>query len=330
VQIPKVLFIICKIAGFCLLFAFWIESGEATGFFPIIALGIMTVLRNRIPKWRYTLIIDGIILGLLGQYLVLSIFVISEIFFRLWEDERERGLKLRDTEANKYYELEQLQGDLLTATAQVERMTAASERARIAAEIHDNAGHEIIGAYISFQTTRELLSEIISEEGNSEILELYDTALQRLDSGVHKIREAVHNLTPVTVLGIESLRETCRRFPVCGVQFNTYGDMSVVPIYCWNLLESCLNEALTNVVRHADAKQIKVDLDVTPNIIRLYIENDGMKSKITGAGIGLRNLRHRAAAVGGNISVDAGEVFKVICVVPINNKVGEQNEVNDC
>jgi signal transduction histidine kinase len=320
VQTPKVLFIICKIVGFCLLFAFWIESSEAAGFFPIMILGIMTVLRSRFPKWRYTVIIDGIILGLLGEYLALSIFVVSEIFYRLWEGERERGLKLSDAEAGRYYELDQLQGDLLTATAQVERMTAASERTRIAAEIHDNAGHEIIGAYISFQTTRDLLLDMISAEDNADILELYDTALQRLDSGVHKIREAVHNLAPMTVLGVESLQETCKRFPLCLVQFNTYGDLSIVPIYCWNLLESCLNEALTNVVRHADAKQVKVDLDITPNIIRLCIDNDGAKSKIKGAGIGLRNLRHRAAAVGGNISVDAGEVFKVICVVPIRDK----------
>lgn len=322
-QTPKVVNVICKFIVFGLLFASWIESGEATGFFPIMVLAIMTVLRYRFPKWRYMIVIDCVYLGLLGQYLALCIFVASEIFYRAWEDERARGLKLRDAQANRFYELEQLQGDLLTAMAQVERMAAVSERARIAAEIHDNAGHEIIGAYISLQTVRELLSEKNSGNVNADALELYDTALKRLDNGVNKIREAVHNLTPVTTLGVESLQETCSQFPICQVQFTTYGDLSVIPIYCWNLLEACLNEALTNIVRHADAKKVKVDLDATPNIVRLYIENDGAKSKIRGVGIGLRNLRHRASALGGNISVDAGDIFKVICVIPVCNNRGE-------
>lgn len=322
-QTPKVLNVICKFIVFGLLFASWIESGEATGFFPIMVLAIMTVLRYRFPKWRYMIVIDCVYLGLLGQYLALSIFVAAEIFYRAWENERARGLKLRDAQANRFYELEQLQGDLLTAMAQVERMAAVSERARIAAEIHDNAGHEIIGAYISLQTVKELLSEKNSGDINADVLELYDTALKRLDNGVNKIREAVHNLAPVTTLGVESLQETCSQFPICQVQFTTYGDLSVIPIYCWNLLETCLNEALTNIVRHADAKKVKVDLDATPNIVRLYIENDGAKSKIRGVGIGLRNLRHRASALGGNISIDRGDIFKVICVIPVRNSRGE-------
>ena len=322
-QSPRVINVICKVIGFSLLFASWIESGEATGFFPIIGLSIMTAIRYRFSKQWYTIIIDSIYLGILGQYLVLSLFAVSEIFYRAWKAERARGLKLRDAQATKFYELEQLQGDLLIATMQVERMTAVSERARIAAEIHDNAGHEIIGAYISFQTVRELLSAEISREENEDILELYDMALKRLDSGVNKIREAVHNIIPVTALGVDALHETCNRFPLCQVQFTTYGDLTVIPIYCWNLLEACLNEALTNIVRHADAKQVKVNLDATPTIVRLSIENDGIKSKIKEAGIGIRNLRHRTTAVGGNISFDVSDMFRIICVIPIYNDRGE-------
>lgn len=315
---PTVLYAMCKAIGFGLLFASWSSSGEATGFFPIIILGTMTAVRHRFPKLQYSIVIDCAVLLLMEQLIALSVLVLPEIFYRTWKGERERGLKLRDREANRYYELEQLQGDLLAATAQVERMTAASERARIAAEIHDNAGHEIIGAYMSLQATRSML-----DAKNGEALALYDEALQRLGSGVNKIREAVHNLAPVIALGVETLRETCNRFPACEVQFSTYGNLSAVPIYGWNLLEACLNEALTNIVRHAEAKHVSVDLDVTPNIIRLCIENDGSKSKLEGAGIGLRNLRHRAGAVGGNISVDAGEAFRVICVIPIGASGGE-------
>jgi signal transduction histidine kinase len=311
-QTPKILFVICKVIGFGLLFASWIETGEATGFFPIMVLGIMTTLRYRGAKLWYTIIIDGIILLFLGQYLIIGVYVVSEIFYRAWEDERARGLKLRDIEANRYYELEQLKGDLLTATAQVERMTAVSERARIARDIHDNAGHEIVAAYISLQAARTML-----KSENTDTLELYDAALERLNSGANKIREAVHNLSTVNPISVEGLREKCCNFPVCQVAFNVYGDTTRVPIYVWIMLESCLSEGLTNITRHSAAKQVTVDLVATPYIIRLCIENDGISKSVNAMGIGLRNLQHRAAAIGGSLSVDVGENFRMICVIPI-------------
>ncbi|MDL2319071.1 histidine kinase [Eubacteriales bacterium OttesenSCG-928-A19] len=315
---PKLMLILCKGLGFGLLFLSWMESagspgaGEAIGFLPIIVLAIMTVLRLRLPKLWPSIAVDGILLLCLGHYLALSVFVISELFYRAWEKERERGLKLRDTEAGKYYELEQLQGDLLAASAQIERMTAVAERARIAREIHDSAGHEIVAAYMSFQTARNIL-----DNSNAEALALYDAALDRLNSGAVKIRDAVHNLSTTTFIGVDNLREVCRRFPVCQVDFSIYGDSSKVPVYVWSMLESCMRESLTNIARHAAAKRVSASLDITPRIVRLCIENDGAGKDIGVAGIGLRNLRHRAAAIGGSLSVDAGEMFRVICVIPI-------------
>jgi signal transduction histidine kinase len=289
-----------------------------------MAVGIMTTIRFRLPFLWPTIFLDGAGLWFLGEHIALSIFVISELFYRLWDAERARGQKMRDIEASKFYELEQLQGDLMIAATQIERMTSVSERALIAREIHDNAGHEIVGASISLQSARELLEELVIENNlkqeSEAALELYDEALERLDKGVGKIREAVHNLAPITALGIESLQETCDRFSACEIKFNVFGDTSTIPMYCWNLFEACLNESLTNVMRHSDAKQVKVDLDATPNIIRLSVENDGVKSKGNDIGIGLRNLRHRAAAVGGNIAVDVGETFRVICVVHVKEK----------
>jgi len=159
-------------------------------------------------------------------------------------------------------------------------------------------------------------------------LPLYDAALERLDSGMNKIREAVHNLAPVTMLGVGALREKCEHSPmgkglVNGVGFKAFGDTSNVPVHVWGVLEACLNEALTNVARHARPKSVNVSIDVTTNIARLCVENDGVsESGVSGAsrpGTGLRNLRHRIAAVGGSLSVDSGtkKKFQIVCVIPI-------------
>jgi len=320
---PKVWFWLCKLAGFGLLFVRWLDSGDTAGFFLLLPLIVMTLLRWRIPKLWYTIAIDGVALWIFGQQLALGLCIVSEVFYRSWEAERRRGLNLRDSQAGRYYELESLQNDLAASLAQIERMTAVAERTRIARDIHDNAGHEIVAAYMSLQTARAMM-----DAENPDALELYDAALERLSSGTDKIRETVHNLSAVTSLGVETLQELCDRFPAPSVQFHVYGDTSKIPLYVWNMLEACLRECLTNVARHSMATHVSVDLDATPHIVRLCVENDGVAGTGGNPGSGLRNLRHRAAAIGGNLSIDAGDTtFRVICVIPLKE---DRDETAHC
>jgi len=247
---------------------------------------------------------------------IVALCGLAGLFLGLWEKEREQGLKQRDMSAGRFYEMERLQSDLQTASAQIERMTAVSERARIAREIHDNAGHEIVAAYMSLQTARLGL-----DDADPDSLELYDAALQRLDTGANKIREAVHNLAPVTALGVESLREICKNTHATTVDMKVFGDTNHVPVHVWGVLEACLNEAITNAIRHTNPKNIIVYLDTTPNLVRLNVENDSGVSKKLIIGNGLRNLRYRAASVGGSLTITPGEKFNVICVIPIKKEV---------
>jgi len=340
----KLTFVGLTITGFSLLVAGWLISGNTMGFFIILFLVCMMLLRWRIPKTRYTSVLDVLVCVFLapvslgvalfaamyyGMYFamlaavyvllvvdmhlgVIAIFAgVVGFLLRQWEKEREKRLLSRDTEAGRYYQLETLQSDLISATAQIERMTAVSERTRISREIHDNAGHEIVAAYMSLQTARSLF-----DDADPDALALYDAALERLDAGMNKIRESVHNLASVTSLGIEVLQEICERFPK-DIHFKSFGDTRHVPIHIWNVLESCLNEGLTNIGKHANPSTITVELDATPHIVRLCIENDGAFAAKKGMGTGLRNLRRRLVSIGGSLAVASDEIFCVVCVAPI-------------
>ena len=343
------------------MFALWLDKSETAGFFLLLSLVVMALVRWRFPKLAPTLLADATACAFLvpfwghAQYaLILVIFegmyrrlywvVLFGIFFSStalfanyysfaaltalaalcglflgkWEQEHEHWRTLRDTEAGKFYKLENRQHKWAEALPRIERMTAVAERARIAREIHDNAGHEIVSAYISFQTMRQMI-----DSENSEVLELYDAALERLSSGVEKVRETAHNLQTVTSTGVASLLETCKSYPGCPVDFHTYGDTSKIPVYVWSILEACLNESLTNVTRHANANYVSVELDVTRHIIRLCIENDGGRKGTGKTGMGLSNLRHRVISIGGSFSVDSDEIFRIICVIPIQEEGNE-------
>ena len=340
----KLTFIGLTIAGISLLTIHSLISGSTMGFFLILFMVCMALFRWRVPKTGWTSIVDmlaclflapmflGIALFATMYYgiyftiiFALAVLIAIDIqlgiiailcgglglLLRLWENEYDKRHKTRDTEAGRYYQLEALQKDLLSATEQIERMSIVSERARISREIHDNAGHEIVAAYISLQTARSIF-----DDADPEALALYDAALMRLDAGVNKVREAVHNLAPVSALGVEALQEICNRFPK-DIEFKSFGDTRHVQVHVWNVLESCLNECLTNIGKHARPSKITVELDATPHIVRLCVENDGVTYTGKGIGTGLRNLRHRLNTIGGTLAVTPGKVYRVVCMVPI-------------
>jgi len=314
------------------------------GFFLTLFLVCMMLLRWRVPRAGFTSVLDVFVYVVLapaflgitlftamyyGMYFVMLaavyVFFVIDVqlgviailcgclglLLRLWELEQQKRHKTRDTEVERYYQLEAMQDDLMSATAQIERMTVVSERARISREIHDNAGHEIVAAYISLQTIRNLF-----DGTDPSTIALYDAALERLDAGAKKIRDAVHNLAPIAVLGVETLQETCKRFPK-KVDFTVFGNTQHVPIHIWSILESCLNEGLTNIGKHANPSKINIELDTTPHIVRLTIENDGVALAKKSTGTGLRNLRYRLTTAGGSLAVAHTATFHIVCVLPI-------------
>ncbi|TCT16131.1 signal transduction histidine kinase [Natranaerovirga pectinivora] len=355
---PEIYGTIYRLIGVILLCLLWIRTDSTiVGFFFTLFIVNMMLLRWRFNQLHWTLIIDVLVCisvsviwpyGLYGLVLIvfntlfinigllvlpiaiyvfvqgdypLMVMLIQSLFvgflLEKWKAQKNKDLAQIDFNSQKRRELESLKDELLTANIQVARMAEVSERSRISREIHDNAGHEIIAAYMSLQVIESLI-----DNDSKEIKEMFKESIKRLEMGIEKIRYTVHDLTPLTEVGIECLNKLCSEFTFCPIEFKVFGDSSKVPIYLWNILEPCLKEALTNIMKHSMAKKVNVTLDITPYIVRLCVENNGIKNNKDLSGIGLRNLRHRVGAVGGNISTDTSDGFRLICVLPIEPKGG--------
>lgn len=339
--------------GLGALTAMWISSETGpTGLFLILVLLGLMLLRWRFPHLVWTVLLDqvaifyvvrvwsgaqaalalpifeaavlgqpywavpGALVALtledLGLILLLVLGTLAGLSLHAWKSQRTDALAVLDVQRRRQYELESLQSELLAANVQVARMSELSERSRIARDIHDRAGHEVVAAYMSLQTAWTLL-----EEDPVTAQEFFGEALKRLEHGIAQMRDAVHNLAPLQRVGVDSLRELCEAFQHCPVEFNVYGDPAKVPVYLWSILEPCLKEALTNIMRHAQPTMVHVTCDITPYIVRLGVENDGVEHTHTNHGIGLRNLKQRAKAVGGSISTDTSHGFRLVCVLPL-------------
>ncbi|ABR49836.1 integral membrane sensor signal transduction histidine kinase [Alkaliphilus metalliredigens QYMF] len=356
---PRTSTIIWRILGLLLLCLLWLRGQNSeVGVVLLLFLTMMALARWRFALPGWTVIIDqgaclimlplwpyaafGLVMPtfegmLMGQPWYILPGLIGSLFFsetsiplagaliqagfsgwtiRGWSQETNVYRQEADRERRDRYELESLKGELLLANVQVSRMAQLSERNRIAQELHDDVGHELTAAVLAVQAFEQLWKE---EDPLAE--DMFLQAKKRLSNSAHHLRETVHNMKPIKAIGIDRLEEICSGFTACPVNLKVYGDTSRVSAYLWSILEPCLKEALTNVLRHTKATKVEVSLDINPHIVRLSVHDDGVNSPGTGIGMGLRNLRQRARTVGGSVSTDATDGFRLVCVLPMEKEL---------
>ncbi len=243
-----------------------------------------------------------------------------------WERQAARLRREADAERGERLEGERLRADMAADGARAARIARLSERARIARDLHDHAGHEIIAAQLGLDAFEQLW-----REGDPQAADLLAQTRGRLREGMGILRATVRGVAPAKGSGVSGLDEICRSFSAeLPVSLGVTGNTDAVPAYAWAVLEPCLKEALTNAARHGTSRTVEASLDVGPHIVRLRVAGRGPaaspagKSRGTasgtpggGAGFGLRSLQQRARAVGGSVSADARDGFSLICVLPL-------------
>jgi len=243
---------------------------------------------------------------------VLAAAALAGAAVHLWRVQLRGARQEADQDRRERYELESLKAELLSANVRIARIAEVAERARIARDLHDHAGHEITAARLALDAYRDL-----RDAGDAQADELFDEARRRVADGMEILRRTARGISPDVSVGIGSLEEICRRFTACPVAFSAHGDASAVPVYAWSVLEPCLKEALTNAARHGAPARIDVSLDVGPHIVRLAVWNGIRGPIVRGDGLGLRNLAQRAGAMGGSVTSDTADGFRLVCVLPL-------------
>ncbi len=281
-----------------------------------LALPVFESLLKRAPWYCLPTIIFAVVYSE-TSILLMTVFIQAGLTGAIlggWFQDTKRYRREVDRQRRERYELENLKEELLIANVQGARMAELAERNRIAQNLHDDVGHELTASVLAIQAFEELW-----KEGDPEAQEMFSQLQQRLTKSAIYLRETVHNLKPIKELGVEGLYEITEHFTYCPVNFKVYGDTSKVPGHLWSILYPTLKEAFTNIIRHAQPTLVEISLDISPHIARLSVYNDGLPGDKEGfnTGVGLRNLRHRAKAVGGSISTDPTNGFLLICVLPI-------------
>jgi PAS domain S-box-containing protein len=212
----------------------------------------------------------------------------------------------------------------VTERARLERdviESCAHEQRRIAYDLHDGVGQQLVGIALS----AKLLEEELRGERSAEA----DKAgvIAKLANGAaRQVRLTARSLEGAD--GVGDLKTTLRSLATeisenCRVKVTVNADSSSLPISppVAAQLHRVAQEAMRNAVEHGGAHEVQISLAFDLNDLVLTIEDDGegFDANVNGNGMGLRIMRYRAQCIGGSCEVQSScaKGTFVSCHVPL-------------
>jgi signal transduction histidine kinase len=290
----------------------------------IVAVQLYTVallgdrLRSLIVGALTALVVIGAILAIDGSVDVQSIAIRVPLVFAtlaLGDTVRSRrALRAtdREREAREAREREE-----------EARRRQAEERLRIARELHDTLAHSLVAINVRAGVALDLPDSEDASAALEDVKQTSATALRDLRSTLSLLR-AHGEVAPTTpALDLESLPGLLDHARSAGLRtdLDLQINGAVVPSAVGGACYRIVQEALTNVLRHANASSAHVAVRTTPKSLDIEITDDGRPDDLgVGPGLGLRGMAERATALGGRI--DAGPRatggWRVHAVLPLN------------
>jgi signal transduction histidine kinase len=236
---------------------------------------------------------------------------------------REVGVALHNA---RLFRETQISRKRLQRLAQKIFSTQEEERQRVARALHDEAGQALTGLKITLEMVRDELPAAHSAR------EKLSEAIKLAESTMGQIRDLAHDLRPAALdnLGLNTtLRSFCRDFAKrTHLQIEYRGtEASPLPDAVEICLYRLLQEALTNVARHAAAERVTVTLRRDDATVSLSVKDDGRGFDVAAVmeaaqgehGIGLSGMTERVESVGGQLVIESepGAGTRLVAWIPL-------------
>jgi signal transduction histidine kinase len=195
------------------------------------------------------------------------------------------------------------------------------ERRRLARELHDETGQALTSILLGLKSIRGARSDADAEQAEAELRELVVQALQDVRSLAVELRPTAlddFGLVPA----LERLIETFAERSGIRAAIEAHLGEERLPEETETVLYRLVQEALTNVVKHAAATSVSIVLTRRDGGVSALIEDDGRgfaESDVSPDALGLVGMRERLALLGGTLTIEAspGDGTSLAAYVPL-------------
>jgi two-component system sensor histidine kinase DesK len=199
---------------------------------------------------------------------------------------------------------------LRKASEEIEHLAKVAERERIARDLHDVLGHTLSVITLKSELAGKLIDRDPQRAGK-EIREVEEISRQALSD----VRDAIRGYRSKG-LAAELAQAKCT-LETAGVAVHCDASTNMkLPAMHEGVLTMAVREAVTNVVRHAQAHACSLRLEQQNGSCRLEIEDDG-RGGSPGEGNGLRGMRERVEMLGGTLTRDSHAGTRLTITLPL-------------
>jgi len=184
------------------------------------------------------------------------------------------------------------------------------ERTRIACEIHDGLVQTLVGVNLKMERVREL----VSEDPNKGLTMMNQTKGE-LKHAIQEAREVVYNLRPgqydhlALIPALSNYLTLYEREHRIGTTFEGQGDESQLDPKAKVFVFRMVQEALSNVVKHAKATKVAVHVHLKTDLLEAKVSDNGQGFDVQKESqnpekwdhFGVRSMKERARMLGGDV-----------------------------
>lgn len=250
---------------------------------------------------------------------MLAVVAAANLMHRVERERRREAVEAERAQAERNLELQR--------KAQEAELAAQQERDRVAREIHDGVAQSVYALSLNLETAAELADR---EEGPlrqrlGNLVTLSTQTLLEIRQYIFDIKPLLSGESDLNAVAENQVKEfrTVARIPT---ELSVTGRPGRLPVTAATGLYRILQEALANVLKHADASRVDVTLSFDEDEVRLSVSDDGVGVDLDGAapGYGLENMRQRAEELGGRVEIFGENGVGTTVDVTLPVKRGEQ------
>jgi len=209
-----------------------------------------------------------------------------------------------------FAERNRMNDKLRKANEEIEHLATVAERERIARDLHDVLGHTLSVITLKSELAGKLI-ERDPQRAGKEIREVEEISRQALA----EVRDAIRGYRTKGLAAELAYAKTTLETAGLTVQCDAATTVKL-PAVQESVLSLAVREAVTNVVRHAQARTCRLRLEQENGSCRLQIQDDGRGSS-NGDGNGLRGMRERVEMLGGTLQRNSESGTTLTITLPL-------------
>lgn len=221
------------------------------------------------------------------------------------------GYRIQQRERKARTSLSEAYAELVETRALLVENSRQGERLRISRELHDSLGHHLVALGIQLQ----LAEKLATDSSKAPV-----TAAQGISrEALAEVRRVVTQMHTTQQIDFgASLKVLASRIPTPAIHIDMDSELVLADAERTHALFRCVQEAITNSVKHAEARNVWVTVRTAASTVNIKVRDDGHGAPKLVEGNGLTGIRERVEHLGGSVvfASTSGRGFELHVTAP--------------